>query len=556
MPHTDLIDGRNLDATMGRHAMNAIARRTRIHHGGGGRCPRRLPSREGCERRTIHDDRGRRRRRVVVTGAGAITALGPDLPSAWTSCLRTDRGDGGDCGDDGIASLYDALQQQDLSPDQFEKEWDAVRSLSCNVAASVRSEWISSHPSQKGEEGTAPWNDGRTSRFVQLGLIAAREAVRTSGLDGWLGSDDAPQPSTSSDDELERRRESFGVSVGNGLSSTRDISTTSSLPLRRISPHFVPRILPNSPGSRVAIRHRLLGPNLTHSEACAAGAAAVAHAFELVRSGRAKGMVAGGCESAVDALALGGFGRLRALSSGGVDLDGTSDDRERRVAARASSRPFDARRDGFVLAEGAAMLVLEDYEHAVARGAPILAEVLGVGYSCDAHHITAPESSGRGAARAMLQAVEDAELTMDDVEYVNAHATSTPVGDVAEVNAIRLALSRTEDEPRSRESPASPLLVSSTKGATGHLLGAAGALEAALTILAVSEGTVPHTRNLVEVSEDISAVLEPPDDASGTSQRIISLVRDEPIRKDVRTAMSNSFGFGGTNVCLLFGKVH
>lgn len=437
-----------------------------------------------------------------------------------------------------------------------------LRSSSCQVAASVPNEWISNRPSvsDSSEEDTPlPWLDGRTSRFVQLALIAAREAIRNSGLDDWLGCDGRSRPTTTSQSILDVRRESYGVSIGNGMSSTREIATAaaSSGSPRRISPHFVPRLLPNSPAGRVAIHNRLHGPNLSHSEACAAGAAAVAQAVELIQSGRATGMVAGGCESAVEALGLVGFGRLRALSAyaGTGDDDRRDEDgSEHRRLARASSRPFDSERDGFVLAEGAAMLVLEEFDHAVARGAPILAEVLGVGYSGDAFHITAPEPTGGGAARAMLRVVDDAGVGMDDVDYVNAHATSTPMGDVAEINAIRLALSRTLNRNDEDGMP-SPLLVSSTKGATGHLLGAAGALEAAITVRAVSENTVPHTRNLDVISDDITQALEQfTDDPTMPSRRSIHLVQHRPISQTINVAMSNSFGFGGANVSLLFGK--
>ena len=531
--------------------------------------------------------RWRVQRRVAVTGLGAITPLGHDMKSTWEGVLRT-RGNPDDDlrhppRGDGITSLYHALQQQDLSPAQFEKEWEMIRTSSCQVAASVRNEWITNHPSvvadSSGDDPPPPWLDGRTARFVQLALIAAREAIRDSGLDDYLGCDDRSSKrktttttttSTTTQSILEGRREAYGVCIGNGMSSTRDIAAAAAAAgsVRRISPHFVPRILPNSPSARVAIHNRLRGPNLGHSEACAAGAAAVAQAVELIRSGMATGMVAGGCEGAVEALGLAGFGRLRALSANagggggaGDDDDGRRDEdgnNGRYHSTRASSRPFDSRRDGFVLAEGAAMLVLEEYEHAIARGAPILAEVLGVGYSGDAFHITAPEPTGGGAARAMLRAVDDAGIGgMDDVDYVNAHATSTPMGDVAEINAIRLALSRTaasgyED---GMPPPPPPLLVSSTKGATAHCLGAAGALEAALTVRAVSEDTIPHTRNLDVISDDITLALgQSTDDPTMPPRRSIHLVQHGPVYRTVNFAMSNSFGFGGTNVSLLFGK--
>lgn len=505
----------------------------------------------GCERRSFNncdssdnDDSERRRfrirRRVVVTGLGAITPLGFDMQSTWEGVLRSSTQHTGSFDDGcGITSLYHALQHQDLSPPQFEKEWAMLQLSSCQVAASVRNDWITNHPSRtvaEGDTSAAPWLDGRTSRFVQLALIAADEAIRHSGLNDYLKSQTATLQS-----------ESYGVCIGNGMSSTRDIILSSTQDLRKISPHFVPRILPNSPSARVAIHNRLRGPNLSHTEACAAGAAAIAQAVELIQLGKVNGMVAGGCESAVEAIGLGGFGKLRALSDN--KLDGNED----HASAQASSRPFDTKRNGFVLAEGAAMLVLEEYNHAIVRGAPILAEIIGVGYSGDAFHITAPEPTGEGAARAMHHALEDSGngISMDDVDYVNAHATSTPMGDVAEINAIRMALSRTASGGTKH---VTPLLVSSTKGATGHLLGAAGSLEAALTVRAVLEDRVPHTRNLDAISEDIVKALGPTiDDA--TSRRSIQLVQHEPITQTIKIAMSNSFGFGGTNVSLLFRKV-
>jgi 3-oxoacyl-[acyl-carrier-protein] synthase II len=480
------------------------------------------------------------------------------MKSTWDGVIRSRQNpdDNNYSRSHGITSLYRALKEQDLSRSRFEKEWDMLRSSSCQVAASVPNEWITNHPyflavdSSGADPPSPPWLDGRTSRFVQLALIAAQEAIRNSGLDVWLGCHH-DSPST-----IEGRRESYGVCIGNGMSSTREIAMASES-IRRISPHFVPRILPNSPSARVAIHNRLMGPNLSHVEACAAGAAAVAQAVELIRSGGAIGMIAGGCESSVDALGLAGFGRLRALSSGrwdGADERRDNGNDEHHPSYQSSSRPFDTRRDGFVLAEGAAMLVLEEYDHAIERGATILAEVIGVGYSGDAFHITAPEPTGGGAARAMLRAVDDAGIgSMDYVDYVNTHATSTPIGDVAEINAIRLALSRTTSRSDDDDVP-SPLLVSSTKGATGHLLGAAGALEAALTAQTVSENFVPHTRNLDVISNDIAQALEPGGRKRGGSGRSIHLVKHEPISQPINVAMSNSFGFGGTNVSLIFGK--
>jgi 3-oxoacyl-[acyl-carrier-protein] synthase II len=486
------------------------------------------------------------KRRVVVTGVGAITPIGADMPTTWDAVLRPNLA-GIDSINGGITSLETALALQSLPLDQHRREWELIQSLSCQVAASVNSEWITHHPSSNRLQ----IKDGRTSRFVQLALIAAQEAVEHSKLDDWLGlhlDDDVSNSST-----YRTRRESIGVSVGNGMSSTRDISMATlqldqsndanhrSRAHRKISPHFVPRILPNSPSARIAIHNQLLGPNLTHSEACAAGACAIAHGVELIQSGRAMGMVCGGCESAVEALGLIGFSRLRALSSGASGSSCSSD-----TTMRACSRPFDSSRDGFVLAEGAAMLVLEEHNHAISRGANILAEIIGIGYSGDGFHITAPEPEGKGAARAMRNAALDAGIDMQDVDYINAHATSTPVGDVAEIRAIQLALS---------QSPAAagasitmkPLFVSSTKGAMGHLLGASGAIEAAVTTMAVANQVVPHTHNLECVSNEIAQVVL-------SSDQNIRLVQHKPISQGVDVAMSNSFGFGGTNVSLVFDK--
>ena len=437
---------------------------------------------------------------------------------------------------------------QGLTSDQYQREWDLIRRLSCQVAASIDSDWVTNHPAAKQLQ----LNDGRTSRFVQLALIAAHEAMVHSELDQWL---DIPSNDVTSPDEtIQQRRESYGVCIGNGMSSTRDISTTSHLlnnqqtdpstAHRRVSPHFVPRILPNSPSARVAIQNQLLGPNLTHSEACAAGACAISHGVELIQSGRAKGMVVGGCESAVEALGLIGFSRLRALSSSGVERDD---------ASYSNSRPFDESRDGFVLSEGAAMMVLEEHDYAISRGANILAEVVGIGYSGDGYHITAPEPDGKGAARAMLNATSDAGVDFHNVDYINAHATSTPVGDLAEMKAIRLAL----DQSSMAINTTQPLYVSSTKGAMGHLLGASGAIEAAMAVSSVANQLIPHTHNLDNISDDIKQILSDKGDTNCNttkSKRQIHLVQHKPMAENMNFAMSNSFGFGGTNVSLLISR--
>ena len=320
-------------------------------------------------------------------------------------------------------------------------------------------------------------------------MLAAEEALHHAH---W-------HPSTPSEQERS------GVYIGTGIGNLDEIVEAhrviySGGGVRRLSPHFVPKILGNLATGNVSIRHGLQGPNHASITACASGAHAVGDAFRMIQFGDADVMVAGGTEACINAISLAGFSRLRALSTKYND------------EPHRASRPFDSGRDGFVMGEGAAVLVLEEREHARARGAKALAEVIGYGMAGDAHHITAPSPDGGGAFRAMRAALKNANVTgmgreggregvrMGEVDYVNAHATSTPVGDTIEGNAMQRLLEthRKEDEEgrEQGEEEKKTMYVSSTKGATGHLLGAAGALEAAFTVLALRDGVVPGTANL------------------------------------------------------------
>lgn len=341
-----------------------------------------------------------------------------------------------------------------------------------------------------------------------LAVIAAKEALQMSKWD-----------KVESEEELNRS----GVAVGVGMVDLQDIYETKAQLDRgynRVSPFFVPRILPNLSGGHISIKFGFRGPNHSVSTACATGAHAIGDAFRFIKSDYADVMVCGATEAAINPLAIAGFCRLRALSTNFND------------APESSSRPFDTRRDGFVMGEGSAIFVLEELGHALRRKAPIYGEILGYGLSGDASHITAPRSDGLGACLAMRSALRDAQLTPSDIGYVNAHATSTPIGDAIEAAAIKTVFA---EEHRN-------LLVSSTKGAHGHLLGSAGSLEALFTVLACKEGLIPPTLNCDSSDLDINIVTNSPGKWSptkGNSRRI---------------ALKNAFGFGGTNACLAIAE--
>ena len=419
-------------------------------------------------------------RRVVVTGMGAITPLGNTLLRSWNALIANESG---------MTTLEEALRHQFLTDEALSRELEAAQALPCQVAAPV-----------KGVE-----QDTRTTRFIQFALQAGAEAMEQAQLVDYLRDS--------------KCNDRVGVCVGSGMSSVREIAEAARLVeqkgLRRLSPHFVPKVLTNSAAGRLSLEYRLQGPNHAVSTACAAGAHSIGDAMRCIQYGDADIMLAGGAEACIDPLSMAGFTRLRALSSN--------------PDPHTASRPFDAARDGFVMGEGAAILILEDLEHAQRRGAHILAELRGYGLTGDAYHITSPDPNGGGATRAMTMALQRAGIEdPSTIDYVNAHATSTPKGDEIEARAINSMFG-------------SELLVSGTKGATGHLLGAAGAVEAVFTIQALREKVVPPTRNLESISE--------------SEQVDFQHVQEATRKDDLSVAMTNSFGFGGTNASLIFSSL-
>jgi 3-oxoacyl-[acyl-carrier-protein] synthase II len=340
----------------------------------------------------------------------------------------------------------------------------------------------------------------RLDRVIKLALKAAAEASRSAGLE--VG---------------DAERERVGVSIGSGIGGVETLQEAHRVLFkhghRRVSPFAIPMILSNMPAGYVAIRQRLQGPNLCHVAACASGAHALGEAARVIERGDADAMLAGGVEAPVAEVGIAGFAAMRALS-------------QRNDEPQAASRPFDRDRDGFVMGEGAAVLVLESREQALERGAPVLAELLGYGMNADAAHIAAPTDNAEGAQRCMRLALADAGLSPADVDYLNAHATSTDLGDASEARAIRAVFGA--------HSPA----VSSTKSMTGHLLGASGALEALFCVRALETGVLPPTINLDRPDPECE----------------LDHVAHKARHATLRVALSNSFGFGGTNASLVFGQ--
>ena len=418
-------------------------------------------------------------RRVVVTGLGMVTPLGVGVDHNWKQILA------GKSGIDRITGFD-------------------VDDIACQIAGQVPG------PDEEGgldlDVFIDPREQRRQDRFIQLGLVAAQLAVEDSG---WMPDDVEAQNRT-------------GVMIGSGIGGLETIVTTDQLMnergTRRISPFFIPSALINLISGHVSIKYGFRGPNHSVVTACSTGAHAIGDAARMVALDDADVMVAGGAEAAVCRIGMAGFAAARALSTG------YNDDPQR------GSRPWDTGRDGFVMGEGAGIVVLEELEHARARGATIYAEVKGYGMSGDAYHITAPAEDGDGGFRAMQAALKRAGLTADDIDYVNAHGTSTPLGDLIEAGAVRRLLG----------DAVSNVSMSSTKSATGHLLGAAGAIEAIYSVKAVQTGDLPPTLNL-----------ESPEEAVAD----FDLVPLKTRNRDVRNAMSNSFGFGGTNASLIVGKV-
>ena len=410
------------------------------------------------------------RRRVVVTGLGIVSPVGTGVPAAWKSILA---------GQSGITRI------SRFDPSAF----------SSQIAGEVKGFDPATYLSAKEAR--------RFDTFIHYGLAGAIEAIKDSGLD------------------FEReQREQVGVCIGSGIGGLPLIENTHDAFLaggpRKITPFFVPGSIINLISGQLSIMYGLKGPNLAVVTACTTANHSIGEAGRLIEYGDADVMVAGGSESCVSPLGVGGFCAARALSSRNDDPAG-------------ASRPWDKDRDGFVLGEGAGILVLEEYEHASKRGAKIYCELAGYGMSADAHHITAPCEDGEGAVRCMSNALRNAGLNRDQVDYVNAHGTSTPLGDVAETVAVKNCFG---DHARK-------LAVSSTKSMTGHLLGAAGGIEAVFSALAIRDQVAPPTINLV--NQDPQCDLD--------------FVPNTARKMKIDVVLSNSFGFGGTNGSLVFRKI-
>ncbi len=407
-------------------------------------------------------------RRVVVTGLGAVTPVGNDVQTSWSSIKA---------GKSGI----DYIKKFDTSD------------LKVTVAAEVKdfdpTKYIEKRDLRKTDE------------FTIYAVAAAAQAVEDSGIEGKIDPD------------------RFGVYIGSGIGGMQSFYANSiamdhSGP-RKVSPYFVPMMIANMASGTVAIRFKAQGPCLPIVTACATGTHSIGEAFHAIKYGSADAIIAGGAEAAVTPLSIAGFSSCKALS--------TKND------PKTVCTPFDQRRDGFVMGEGAGILILEEYEHAKARGAKIYAEICGYGNSCDAYHITAPQPDAEGPSRAIKIAMSEAEIKENDKVYINAHGTSTPANDKTETLAIKKAFG----EDRAKE-----LLISSTKSMTGHMLGAAGGVEAVFSVLALDEGILPPTINY-----------EQPDPECD-----LNYIPNKAVEQQVDFTMSTSLGFGGHNACIVFKK--
>lgn len=408
-------------------------------------------------------------RRAVVTGIGAVTPLGNDAAQTWEGLKN---------GRSGIGPIT-----------LFDTE---------NFKAKLAAEVHGFDPKEYMEVNEAL----RTDRYAQFAVAAAQQAAEESRIEGAV--------------EAERFAVLFGTGIGGITTFEKEHTKLLEKGARRVSPLFVPMMIGNMAAGLIAIRHGCQGPAMPAVTACASGSNAIGEALRLIRHGYADAVITGGAEAAICPSAVAGFANMQALSC--------AEDPE------AASLPFDRRRSGFVMGEGAVALILEEYEHAKARGARIYGEVCGYGSTCDAYHITSPRPDADGGARAMMQAMREAGYTGQDTVYVNAHGTGTPMNDALETIAIKKALG---------EDAAKRALVSSTKSMTGHMLGAAGAVEAMACLFALNEGVIPPTIHLKEQDEACD----------------LNCVPERAVSADITLALSNSLGFGGHNACLAFRKV-
>lgn len=410
------------------------------------------------------------KRRVVVTGLGLVTPLGNDVDTSWKNIVA---------GKSGIAPI-----------EHFD-----TSAYSTRFGGSVKGFDVTRYVAAKEAR--------KMDTFIQYGMAAGIQAVEDSGI--VVTEENAPR---------------IGLAIGSGIGGVSFIEKNDALLIksgpRKISPFFVPGTVINMVAGNLSIKYGMQGPNFAITTACTTGTHNIGHAARTIAYGDADVMVAGGAEMSSTPLGLGGFAAVRALSTRNDD-------------PQAASRPWDKDRDGFVLSDGAGMMVLEEYEYAKSRGADIYAELVGFGMSGDAYHITLPPEDGRGAAAAMRNAITDAGINTSQVNYINAHGTSTPAGDVAESIAIETVLGNA----------AGDVAVSSTKSMTGHLLGAAGAVEAVFSILAIRDQVAPPTINLDNVDDNCR----------------LNYVPHQAQPRPISYALSNSFGFGGTNASLLFGKL-
>ena len=412
-------------------------------------------------------------KRVVVTGMGALTPLGNDLQSYWNGLAN------GVSGADKI-TLFDTTK------------------FKANFACEVKN----FNPENFMDRKEARKMD----RFAQFANVTTEEAIKDSGLDL---------------EKIDKTR--VGVIWGSGIGGltsffheSADFATGDGTP--RFSPFFITKMISDIAGGLVSIKYGFGGPNYTTVSACASSNNALIDAFNLIRLGKSPVIITGGSEASVNEPAVGGFTSMKALS-------------ERNDSPKTASRPFDTDRDGFVLGEGSAALVLEEYEHAISRGARIYCEVVGTGMSADAYHMTAPHPEGLGVIRCMNWALEEANLSINDIDYINVHGTSTPLGDIAELKAIQSVFGE----------QAYKLNISSTKSMTGHLLGGAGAVEAVASIMAMQHSLVPPTINHFTDDENIDSKL--------------NLTFNTAQKRDIKVAISNTFGFGGHNASVIFKKI-